>query len=86
VLRFKGYNKKWLDFIVLNRKNRKKTQAHDYDIIEGPIADDDIATRIYDYINEKVSQDRLLAELIHKNPSHQICFCTLKSLQAIKKK
>ncbi|MDR0692540.1 MAG: DUF3990 domain-containing protein [Prevotellaceae bacterium] len=85
VLRFDGYNGNWLDFIVLNRTNRNDKQAHDYDIIEGPVADDDIATRVYDYINGKVSQDKFLSELTHRHPSHQICFCTLKSLQAIKK-
>jgi len=33
---FENYNEQWLDFIVFNRSNRK--QAHDYDIVEGPIA------------------------------------------------
>ncbi|MDR0833869.1 MAG: DUF3990 domain-containing protein [Candidatus Symbiothrix sp.] len=84
-LRFDGYSEEWLDFVVLNRKNRKGVQAHNYDIIEGPVADDDIATRVFDYVNGKVSKNQFLKELTHKAPSHQICFCTLQSLQAIKK-
>jgi hypothetical protein len=83
VLRFDSYNDKWLDFIVLNRLNKNEAQAHDYDMIEGPVADDDIATRVYDYIKGKVSKTLFLKELTHKTPTHQICFCTMKSLQAL---
>ena len=83
VLRFDGYSEEWLDFIKLNRINKSNRQAHDYDIIEGPVADDDIATRVYDYMKGQVSRAQFLKELIHKTPSHQICFCTLQSLQAL---
>jgi len=45
VLRFEGYTEEWLDFVILNRRNKsRKQQSHDYDIIEGPVANDDIAT------------------------------------------
>lgn len=83
VLRFDGYSKEWLDFVVQNRVNKKDLQAHDYDIVEGPVADDDIATRVYDYIKNKVSKEQFLSELVRKSPTHQICFCTMQSLQAL---
>jgi hypothetical protein len=83
VLRFDGYNEQWLDFVVQNRLNKKEIQAHDYDIVEGSVADDDIATRVYDYIRGKVSKKHFLKELTHKTLSHQICFCTVQSLQAL---
>ena len=84
VLRFENYTEDWLDFIVLNRKNKsKKQQSHDYDIIEGPVADDDIATRIADYLSGNITKKQFLIDLIHKEPSHQICFCTVQSLQAL---
>jgi len=84
VLRFESYTEEWLDFVVLNRKNKsKKTQSHDYDIIEGPVADDDIATRISDYLAGNITKKQFLIDLTHKEPSHQICFCTVQSLQAL---
>ena len=83
VLRFEGYTEEWLDFITLNRTNKNDQQAHDYDIIEGPVADDDIATRVYDYMKRKVTKKQFLSELIQKKPTHQICFCTVQSLQAL---
>jgi hypothetical protein len=82
-LRFEGYNDKWLDFVVINRINKDESQAHDYDIVEGPVADDDIAARVYDYVAKKVSREQFLRELTYKPLSHQICFCTVQSLQSL---
>ena len=83
VLRFNDYTEEWLDFVVPNRNNKTKRQTHDFDIIEGPVADDDIATRIDDYLNENISKEQFLKDLTFKEPSHQICFCTVQSLQAL---
>ncbi|MDR2086221.1 MAG: DUF3990 domain-containing protein [Dysgonamonadaceae bacterium] len=83
VLRFEDYNEEWLDFVVLNRKNaNKQQQAHDYDIVEGPVADDKITTRIDEYIDGFISKEQFLSDLVY-NPSHQMCFCTVQSLQAL---
>ena len=82
VLRFDDYSDKWLDFIVLNRKNETKQQAHDYDIVEGPVADDKIATEVDRYVEGLISKAQFLSELAYY-PSHQICFCTMQSLQAL---
>ena len=46
VLRFDDYNEEWLDFVVLNRDPAFTTNLHDYDLIEGPIADDKVQNRI----------------------------------------
>ena len=84
VLRFDNYTEEWLDFVVANRKNKsRKVQAHEYDIVEGPVANDDIATRISDYLIGNITKKQFLIDLTYKEPSHQICFCTLQSLQAL---
>jgi hypothetical protein len=83
VLRFDGYTEKWLDFIVKNRASIASKPMHDYDIVEGPVANDDIAARIYDYLSGDVTQEVFLAELAFKKPMHQICFCTTASLQML---
>jgi hypothetical protein len=84
VLRFDDYNEKWLDFVILNRDRETVEQKHNYDIIEGPIADDKIANRIDDYLAGLVSKSDFLKELIYdKEKTHQICFCTVNSLQML---
>ena len=82
VLIFEKYDEQWLDFIVLNRSNSK--QVHDYDIIEGPIADDKIQNRINYYLNGEINKSDFLEELKWHEETHQICFCTVASLVFLK--
>ncbi|MDR3328172.1 MAG: DUF3990 domain-containing protein [Prevotellaceae bacterium] len=85
VLRFDGYNNEWLDFVVLNRNPESSVPTHNYDIVEGPVADDKIQRRLSDYLDGKISREKFLDELWHKKePSHQICFCTARALLMLK--
>jgi len=79
ILRFEGYNNDWLDFVVLNRNFNTQSPVHDYDIIEGPVADDKITTRVDAFIRGEISREDFLKDLAREN-THQICFCTQKSL------
>ncbi|MDR2206144.1 MAG: DUF3990 domain-containing protein [Flavobacteriaceae bacterium] len=83
VLRFSSYTEQWLDFVVLNRNPKSPISAHDYDIVEGPVANDDVNDRIVDYLAGTVSKADFLEELAHHKPTHQICLCTARSLQMI---
>ncbi|GHV26076.1 hypothetical protein FACS1894176_06070 [Bacteroidia bacterium] len=82
ILVFDDYTDEWFDFVILNRRNKEKRQVHDYDIVEGPVANDKISTQIDDYLEGAITKEQFFSDLIH-NPSHQICFCTVKSLQAL---
>jgi len=83
VLRFSSYTEQWLDFVILNRDPKSPIPAHDYDIIEGPVANDDVNDRINDYLEKIVSKPDFLKELALHRPTHQICLCTVRSLQMI---
>jgi hypothetical protein len=80
VLRFDDYSEIWLDFVVLNRNPRNENPAHDYDIVEGPVADDKIQRRLDKYLEGKITKEIFLNELRHHEPTHQICFCTQRAL------
>ncbi len=82
VLRFDDYNDAWLDFVVLNRRNDTSTPAHEYDIVEGPVANDKVATEVEAFMAGAITREQFLGNLVY-NPSHQICFCTVQSLQAL---
>jgi len=82
-LRFATYNEEWLDFVTMNRDTRLSQPTHDYDIVEGPIADDRIATRIKKYLRGSITQQQFLEELKFAKETHQICFCTGRSLQML---
>jgi len=81
IKQFENYDAEWLDFVVLNRNKKNPIPAHDYDIVEGPVADDKVQNRIEDYLKGKISKKDFLEELEWHEETHQICFCTVASLQ-----
>jgi hypothetical protein len=81
-LRFEDYDDAWLDFVAFNRNKLNKVK-HGYDIVEGPVADDYVSYRIKLYLRGKLSRARFLEELKFKRPTHQICLCSKRALQAI---
>lgn len=85
VLRFDDYTDEWLDFVVLNRRTDLPLPAHDYDIVEGPVADDRISQNIMRYVDGAISREKFFKMLRHEiAPTHQICFCTPDSLLMLK--
>ena len=85
-LRFVEYNEEWFDFIILNRNLETPEQKHDYDIIEGPVADDKVQRRINKYLEGEITREDFFEQLAkYPEPSHQICFCTINSLRMLKK-
>jgi hypothetical protein len=82
---FDAYNDEWLDFVVMNRNETITQPAHDYDIVEGPVANDKIQHRLVKFLSGKIKREDFLKELSYHLPTHQICFCTVSSLQLIKR-
>jgi hypothetical protein len=80
VLRFDGYTEEWLDFVVMNRNPQNPVPTHGYDIVEGPVADDQIQRRLRLYLQGKISKEQFLHELTFRKPSHQICFGSTRAL------
>jgi len=83
-IRFEDYNEQWLDFVVINRNDKNPLPTHDYDIVEGPVADDKVQNRIENYLNGEITKNDFLEELKWHEKTHQICFCTVASLQFLK--
>lgn len=77
------YDEEWLDFVVMNRNENAPEPAHDYDIVEGPVADDKVQNRIDLYLEGRISKAVFLKELTYHEETHQLCFCTLNSLQTL---
>jgi len=87
VLHFSDYTNEWLDFVVKNRRIDSPQPAHDYDIVEGPVADDRISKNIMRYIDGAISREKFFEMVRHDiAPTHQICFCTADSLLMLKLK
>ncbi len=82
---FPEMTEEWLDFIVACRTGH----AHDYDIVEGPMADDTIFNYVQNYVDGKITREAFWGLAKFKKPTHQISFHTeaaLKALQFISEK
>ena len=79
ILSFPVMTDEWLDFVVACRRGTK----HDYDIVEGPMADDQIWDYVEDFMEGNITREAFWVLAKFKYPTHQIVFCTQKSLESI---
>lgn len=79
-LTFSKMTDEWLDFIAECRSGK----IHDYDIVEGPMADDTIWNYVNDFIRGTISRKQFWALAEFRYPTHQISFHTLSALKCLK--
>lgn len=79
VLEFKEMTEEWLDFIVSCRNG----QSHDYDIVIGAMADDQIYNYVSDFVDGTITREQFWVLAKFKYPTHQIVFCTDKALKCL---
>ena len=85
VLCFDSYTLEWAQFVLKNRKNRTHIQAHDYDIVIGPIADDVIGYQIRRVEEGIISEKQFLEEIKFHTITIQYLFATEKSIKLLRK-
>ena len=79
ILSFPEMTEEWLDFIVHCRSGK----SHEYDIVEGPMANDTIFNYIQNFIDGKISRSAFWELAKFKKPTHQISFHTARALETI---
>lgn len=79
VLEFADMTEEWLDFIVACRLGK----PHDYDIVEGPMANDTIFNYVQNFADGKISREAFWALAKFKKPTHQISFHTARALTTL---
>ena len=79
ILCFSEMTEEWLDFIVACRSGK----THDYDIVIGAMADDQIYTYVSDYIDGTITREQFWVLAKFKYPTHQIVFCTDEALKCL---
>ncbi len=72
-------NDEWLDFVATCRHG----DFHDYDIVEGPMADDNVWDYVEDFISGRISREAFWVLAKFKHPTHQILFCTDRALKTL---
>ena len=79
ILKFPEMSDEWLDFIAQCRSGK----THNYDIVEGPMADDQIWDYVEAYMSGKISKAAFWELIKFKYPTHQIVFCTEDALKTL---
>ena len=79
VKRFPEMTEEWLDFIVSCRLGN----PHDYDIVEGPMANDTIFNYVQNFADGKISREAFWELVKFKRPTHQISFHTARALTTL---
>lgn len=79
ILKFPEMTEAWLDFIVACRSG----QPHDYDIVEGPMANDTIFNYMQNFVDGKISRAAFWELAKFKKPTHQISFHTARALSTL---
>ena len=76
---FEEMTEEWLQFVVDCRRGIE----HTYDIVEGPMADDQVWDYVEDYVAGNISKAAFWELVKFKYPTHQIVFCTEQALETI---
>lgn len=79
MLVFEEMTEKWLDFIVECRSGGK----HNYDIVIGAMANDQIYNYISDFIEGILNREQFWVLAKFKHPTYQVCFCSDKALKTL---
>lgn len=79
ILEFKMMTEEWLDFIISCRYGN----PHNYDLVIGAMADDQIYNYIADYIDGILTREQFWIMAKFKYPTHQINFCTESALKCL---
>lgn len=73
IMRYNGATKEWLDFVVANRRF---APIHDYDIVLGPVANDNLYATISLYENGELSAEAAIIQLKTHVLYNQVSFHT----------
>ena len=92
IKRFNDPDTEWARFVINNR-NRKFTEIKNhecnidnkYDIVIGPVANDDITALVDVYLSGILSDEALAKELTFRDLSIQVSFHTEKSISLLQK-
>ncbi len=79
LLHFTEMTEEWLDFIV----NCRNKIDHNYDIVMGAMANDQVYNYISDYISGILTKEQFWVLAKFKYPTHQINFCTPEALKCL---
>lgn len=84
VKQFDEPNEEWALFVLANRSKESQQPTHSYDIVIGPVADDDIAQLFRNFNDGYINLAMLVEGLKYKKVSSQYFFHTEDAIKYLK--
>ncbi|MFA7446645.1 MAG: DUF3990 domain-containing protein [Flavobacteriaceae bacterium] len=83
-LSYKIYEKASIEWLLMIKKNRKDGHLqHDFDVVKGKVADDDIARTISAYIDDTYTEEETITRLKTDKLQDQVSFHTEKAIKTL---
>jgi hypothetical protein len=83
VKRFADVCEEWALFVMFNRLRKENVPAHEYDIVEGPVANDKMFAQFRLYMNNRIRMNKFIKSLTHREPTHQLAFCSERAIDLL---
>ena len=81
IMEYHGATEKWLNFVV---SNRRAEPLHSYDIVLGPVANDNLYATISMYENGQLSVEAAIVQLKTHLLFNQVSFHTKRALEFVR--
>ena len=81
IKKFEGYSEEWIDFINEYRGSKDT----EFDLVIGPIANDDVRTSFAQYQMGEMTKAELLEALKYKRVTYQYCFKTEAAVSKLRR-
>lgn len=85
ILEYEGYSVSWAEFVRANRNNRTRQQLHEYDIVIGPIANDDIGMQMRKFNAGRITIEGFMKAIEWKEVTVQYFFSTPEAIKLLRK-
>lgn len=84
ILKFDHADEKWLDYITVNRKGINADKYDNWDIVWGPVANDQTIQTIVLYFDGFLDEQETIKRLLPQKLKDQVAFKTNKALEGLK--
>ncbi|MDR3265980.1 MAG: DUF3990 domain-containing protein [Tannerella sp.] len=80
---FERIDEEWARFVMYNRLRKENEPKHEYDIVEGPVANDKMFRQFQRFLSNQIKLNEFIGNLKFHEATHQIAFCTDESIDLL---
>jgi hypothetical protein len=73
----------WARFVMFNRLRKENDPAHEYDIVEGPVANDKMFRQFQLFLTNRIKLNEFIKSLTFRETTYQIAFCSEQAIDLL---